>query len=223
MKQLNLTPELHRYIIDVSLREDKILQELRHRTEEIALSPMQISPEQGQFMQLLLRSLKAKKVLEVGTFTGYSALAMALALPEDGQLITCDINEEWTTIAQTFWQKAKQNHKIILKMGRATDTLHQLIEQDYQHFFDFIFIDADKTNYVTYYEQALQLVSAHGLIAIDNVLWGGKVIETEETGGQTREIRRLNAIIKNDPRVECSLLPIADGLFLIQPKPHVNN
>jgi predicted O-methyltransferase YrrM len=168
-------------------------------------------------MQLLLRLLRAKNVLELGTFTGYSALAMSLMLPDDGKLITCDINKEWTKTAHPFWKEAKQDHKIELRLGRALDTMHQLMSEGWEQQFDFIFIDADKTNYINYYEMALKLIQPKGLIAIDNIFWDGKVIDENETGGQTREIRKLNELIKNDQRVFISLLPIADGLLLAQP------
>ena len=216
MKQINLSPGLYDYMIDVSLREHPSLEGLRKETSSMALALMQVAPEQAQFMQLLIRMLQAKKVLELGTFTGYSALAMALALPDDGKLITCDISKEWTSKAHPYWQQANQEHKIELRLGPALDTMHELLREGAKESFDFIFIDADKTNYVQYYELALQLITPHGLIAIDNVFWDGKVIDEQELGGQTREIRKLNTLIKNDQRVHISLLPIADGLFLIQ-------
>jgi predicted O-methyltransferase YrrM len=218
MKHLILTPALYDYMLDVSLQEHPILKALRDDTAKMPLAIMQIAPEQAQFMQFLIRLINAKKILELGTFTGYSALAMALALPEDGQLITCDINSEWTRDAPVFWQQAKQEMKIDLRLAPALETLHQLLEEGHAHSFDFIFIDADKTNYVNYYELALQLLNPSGLIAIDNVLWEGKVIDPQEVRGQTREIRKLNALIKQDSRVHTSMLPIADGLFLIQLK-----
>lgn len=218
MKHINLTPELYQYMLDVSLNEHPTLTALRAQTAKMPLAMMQISPEQAQFMQLLIRILNAKQVLELGTFTGYSALAMALALPEDGRLITCDINTEWTSYAQPFWKEAQQNHKIELRLAPAIETLYQLINDGMTQQFDFIFIDADKTNYLKYYELALQLVSPKGLIAIDNVFWEGKVTDQTEVGAQVREIRKLNQLIKNDRRVYASLLPIADGLFLVQPR-----
>ncbi|MFT4059561.1 MAG: class I SAM-dependent methyltransferase [Legionella sp.] len=217
MKQLTLTPELYDYILDKSLREHPVLASLRKATSTMELANMQISPEQAQFMQFLLRMIGAKNVLELGTFTGYSALAMALALPNEGRLITCDISEQWTKDAHKFWQEAKQDHKIELRLGRALDSLEALVAEGWKQKFDFIFIDADKTNYVPYYEMALKLIQPKGVIAIDNVLWDGKVIDSgNEINGQTREIRRLNDLIKKDQRVFVSLLPIADGLFLIQ-------
>lgn len=218
MKHLNLTPPLYDYLLGVSLREHPTLKALRIDTQKHPLAVMQIAPEQAQFMQLLIHLIQAKQVLELGTFTGYSALAMALALPDDGQLITCDINEEWTNKAHHYWHEAHQEKKIDLRLGPAINTLEQLLKDGYQHTFDLIFIDADKTNYVNYYEFALQLIQKNGLIIIDNVLWGGKVIDEHETGGQTREIRRLNQLIQEDPRVMTSLLPIADGLFIVKRK-----
>lgn len=219
MKHLSLTPALYDYMLDISLREHPVMQALREETAKLPLANMQVSPEQAQFMQFLLRLINARKVLELGTFTGYSALAMALALPEDGQLITCDINAEWTAKAFPFWREAKQDKKIELRLGPALNSLQDLLKQGYAHSFDFIFIDADKTNYLNYYELALQLVSPQGLIAIDNIFWDGKVIDEQETGGQVREIRRLNEFLKQDSRVHVSLLAIADGLFLVKPCP----
>lgn len=218
MKQVNLTPELYQYLLDVSIREHPALTALREQTATMPLAIMQIPPEQAQFMQLLLRLLKAKNVLELGTFTGYSALAMALALPEEGRVITCDINAEWTSHAHPFWKLAGQDHKIDLHLAPALETLQQLLDEGYAHQFDFIFIDADKTNYLKYYEFALQLIHPNGLIAIDNIFWEGQVINPNEVGAQIREIRKLNQLIKNDTRVNVSLIPMADGIFLVQPK-----
>jgi predicted O-methyltransferase YrrM len=195
-----------------------VLKALREETAPMALAPMQVAPEQAQFMQFLIRLIQAKNVLELGTFTGYSALAMALAMHEDGRLITCDISEEWTQRAPYFWHKAQQDKKIDLRIGPALITLHQLLTEGMAHSFDFIFIDADKTNYLNYYELALQLIRPSGMIAIDNIFWEGAVVDRQDESAQTREIRRLNEWIKQDKRVYTSLLPIADGLFLVQPR-----
>ena len=218
MKQLPLTDELYEYILDKSLREHPVLEALRKETSKMELANMQIAPEQGQFMQFLLRLIRAEKVLELGTFTGYSALAMALALPDQGRVITCDISENWTKDAKTYWKQAQQDHKIQLRIGPALESLYILLNDGGPQQFDFIFIDADKTNYLNYYELSLKLIKPNGLIVIDNVLWDGKVVDPQETGAQTREIKKLNDLIKNDDRVYISLLPIADGLFLVQPK-----
>lgn len=223
MKQLPLTPALYEYQLDISLREHPVLKALRQETAKMPLAMMQIAPEQAQLMQLLLKLTHAKKVLELGTFTGYSALAMSLALPEDGRVITCDISQEWTKNARDFWTQAEQSHKIELRIAPAIDSLQQLLIEGHEKSFDFIFIDADKTNYLPYYEFALQLVQPSGLIAIDNIFWEGKVIDPEETGAQVREIRKLNQHIKNDKRVDISLLAIADGLFLVRPKGEPGN
>ncbi|WP_133129339.1 class I SAM-dependent methyltransferase [Legionella yabuuchiae] len=218
MKHLNMTEELHDYILAKSLREHPVQQELREETAKMPLAIMQISPIQAQFMQLLIRLIKAEKVLELGTFTGYSALSMALALPDHGRLVTCDLNEEWTNIAKPYWEKANQANKIELRLGSALTSMQQLLNEGLAHQFDLIFIDADKTNYLNYYEQSLKLIQPNGLIIIDNVLWNGKVIDESETGGQTREIRRINDFLEHDDRVHISMLPISDGLFLVQPK-----
>lgn len=212
----NLSHKLYEYMLDVSLREHPVLQKLREDTAKMMLANMQSSPEQAQFLQFLVRVLRAETVLELGTFTGYSALAMALALPAHGKLITCDSNAEWTKHAHVFWQEAAQSEKIELRLAPALQTLQELVDEGATSSFDFIFIDADKTNYVNYYELSLQLIKPCGVIAIDNVFWGEKVVDEQENRGQTREIRRLNSLIKADKRVNTSLLPIADGLFLVQ-------
>jgi predicted O-methyltransferase YrrM len=218
MKQLELDTPLYDYILDKSLRETAEQAGLREKTSTMALAVMQVSPIQAQFMQMLIRITNAKKVLELGTFTGYSALAMSLALPDDGRLITCDINNEWTKVAYPFWEQAGQAHKIELKLAPADQTLEQMIKNGEEHSFDLMFIDADKANYVKYYELGLKLIKPDGLLLVDNVLWSGKVIDETETGGQTREIRKLNDLIKSDDRVDVSMLPIADGLTLVRPK-----
>jgi predicted O-methyltransferase YrrM len=217
MKHLPLTTALYQYLLDKSLREHPVLKALREETASLDLAIMQIPADQAQFFQFLLGMLGAKKVLELGTFTGYSALAMALCLPDDGQVITCDVSKNWTDRAHPFWRAAKQEHKIQLRLAPALDSLNQLMDEGFAQQFDFIFIDADKTNYLHYYEMALKLIKPTGVIAIDNVFWEGAVLDPDDTSGQTREIRKLNDFIAQDQRVRVSLLPIADGLFLVQP------
>ena len=211
---INITPEVHRYLIDNSVREPAILADLRKQTKNLSDSRMQISPEQGQFMALLMEILDAKKTLDIGTFTGYSALVVALALPANGKVIALDLNEEWTGIARTFWEKSGVGDKIELKLGPAEETLQSLIATGESNQFDFAFIDADKANYDKYYEQALQLVRAGGIIAIDNVLWSGKVADLDVNDESTNCIRKLNSKLMRDDRVTISMLPIGDGLTL---------
>lgn len=218
MKYTQITEKLHDYLMKISLREHEVLARLRLETEKLPLAHMQISPEQAQFMQFLIKVINAKYILELGTFTGYSALAMSLAMPDDGKLITCDINQERTMGAQHFWDAAGQKDKIELRIGPALETISNLLLNGYRGKFDFIFIDADKTNYVYYYEHALELISPGGIIAIDNIFWDGDVVDSENIKPQTREIRRLNTIIQNDQRVDISLLTVADGLFLVRKK-----
>ena len=213
-RTLGLDPALHNYLLSVSLREHPVLAALRDRTASYPMSQMQIAPEQGQFMALLVKLTHVKKALELGVFTGYSALAVALALPPEGRLVACDISEEHTAIARQFWEKAGVAHKIDLRIGEAIATLQQLITAGEANTFDFAFIDADKRNYETYYEQALTLVRPGGLIAIDNVLWSGRVADPTVTDKRTNRIRQFNQKLHKDERVELSLIPIADGLTL---------
>lgn len=212
-KTLCITEELYEYMISVSLREQEILRELRVETALDENANMQISPEQGQFMGLLIKLLGAKHTLDIGVYTGYSSLCIALALPKDGRVIACDINREWTDIAKRYWQKAGVDDKIELRLAPAQETLENFLEQGTNRF-DFAFIDADKINYDIYYEYCLQLMRPGGLIAIDNVLWDGAVVDTAKNDDDTLAIRDLNKKIQGDPRVEISLVPIADGLTL---------
>ncbi|BAZ42863.1 O-methyltransferase family protein [Calothrix sp. NIES-4101] len=213
---LGLEKNLHEYLLSVSVREPEILTKLRQETAQHPMAMMQIAPEQGQFMSLLLQLIGAKKTLEIGVFTGYSSLVTALALPEDGKIVACDVSDEYTQIARRYWEEAGVADKIDLYIAPARETLDKLIADGEAGSFDFAFIDADKSGYDDYYEYCLQLVRPGGLIAIDNVLWSGRVAEPEETqDNRTRHIRALNAKIHQDQRVNISLVPIADGLMLV--------
>lgn len=213
-KTLSLTAALHAYLVEKSVREPEILQRLREETAHDSKSMMQISPEQGQFMQLLVRLMGAKRCLEVGVFTGYSSLAIALVLPADGHMVACDISPEWTATARKYWVAAKVADKIDLRIGPATVTLDELIRSGKAGSFDFAFIDADKANYLTYFERALTLVRSGGLIAVDNTLWGGQVVEEAAQSAETLAIRQFNDCIARDARIHLSLLPVGDGLTL---------
>lgn len=215
----NLTPDLYGYVLDVSLREPKILVELREETTKLRHQIMQISPDQAQFMMLLLRTTGAKNILEIGSFTGYSSTAMAIALPEDGHITACDVSKEWTDIAKRYWEKAGVSHKVTLHLRPANDTLDELISMGKENSFDFIFIDADKANQDSYYEKSLRLLKTNGIILIDNVLWFGAVIDSKKnTDEDTLAIRAVNTKLKDDPRVDISLIGIGDGLFLVRKK-----
>ena len=213
-KTLALTDALHTYLVEHSVREPDILRRLRAETARDSLSMMQISPEQGQFMQLLVRLMNARTCLEIGVFTGYSSLAVASALPPDGRLIACDVSEQWTAIARRYWREAGVEHKIDLRIAPALSTLEQLLAEGKAGSIDFAFIDADKVNYLGYYERALALVRTGGLIAVDNTLWGGQVIDKQAQGEDTRAIRRFNDQLMADQRIHLSMLPIGDGLSL---------
>jgi predicted O-methyltransferase YrrM len=211
---IGLDTGLYQYLLSVSLREAETLTRLRQETAKLPMGMMQIAPEQGQFMALLVQLMGAKKTLEIGVFTGYSSLAVALALPPDGQLIACDLDEEYTAIARRYWQEAGVADKIQLHLAPALETLDKLIAEGQANSFDFAFIDADKRNYTNYYERALVLVRPGGLIAIDNVLWSGRVASEDEQDNRTIAIREFNQKLHQDERVTISLVPIADGLTL---------
>jgi predicted O-methyltransferase YrrM len=211
---LGLEQNLYDYLLSISLREPAILTQLRQETAQMPRSIMQIAPEQGQFMALLIKLIGAKKTLEVGVFTGYSSLVVALALPADGKIVACDVSEEYTSVARRYWQEAGVEDKIDLHIAPALETLDKLLVIGEAGTFDFAFIDADKSNYENYYEQCLELIRPGGLIAIDNVLWSGKVADTEIQDNQTNKIRALNRKLHQDSRITLSLVPIADGLTL---------
>lgn len=212
---LNFTDSLYQYLLSVGVRDSEILEQLREENAQHPRSVMQIAPEQGQFMGFLVQLLGVKKALEVGVFTGYSSLVVAMALPQDGQLIACDISDEYTAMARKYWQKAGVAHKVDLRIAPALETLGQLIAEGHSNSFDLAFIDADKSNYDNYYERSLELVRSGGLIVIDNVLWSGRVAApVEEQDNRTKRIDALNRKIHADERVTMSLLPMADGLML---------
>lgn len=211
---LTLTPALYRYLLEVSLREPPVLQQLRADTAGLPEANMQIAPEQGQFMALLVQLLGARRVIEIGVFTGYSALAVALVLPPDGRLLACDIEPTWTSRAQAVWQAAGVADKIELRLAPALTTLDTLLAEGQAGRFDFAFIDADKENYIAYYERLLPLLRTGGLIAVDNVLWDGRVIDPADQEPDTVAIRAFNQHLRADPRISLSLVPIGDGLTL---------
>ena len=215
---LALNDQSYNYLLDTSLRETEVAQRLREATGNLPEGGLQISPNQGQFMALLVQLMSAKKALEVGVFTGYSALVVALALPDDGKIIACDISAEWTSIGRRYWAEAGVNHKIDLRLAPAVATLDALIADGQAGTFDFAFIDADKTNYDNYYERALQLVRKGGLIVFDNTLWYGKVADENEQDDDTVALRALNKKLQADERIFMSQIPVGDGVTLVIPR-----
>ncbi|MEO8223416.1 MAG: class I SAM-dependent methyltransferase [Gammaproteobacteria bacterium] len=215
-RTLNLDDRLYDYLQRSSLREPAVLARLRAETAGLPMAVMQISPEQGQFMALLVRLIGARRCLEVGTFTGYSALACALALPEDGELVALDMSAEWTAIASRYWTEAGIAERITLRLGPASASLQQLIQEGRQGAFDFMFIDADKPGYAGYVEQGFHLVRPGGLIVIDNVLWSGQVADAGNSDADTVALRRLNEALRDDQRFDLSMLPVGDGLTLLR-------
>ncbi len=211
---ISITDSIYKYLCENSLREDEVLSSLRAYTYRMQQRNMQISPEQGQFMQLLIKLMGAKNTIEIGVFTGYSSLCVALALPLDGKIIACDISTKYTDIAEKYWKDANVRDKIDLRIDPALDTLQKLIDKGLSNTFDFSFIDADKINYDNYYELSLKLLRPGGLIAIDNVLWSGDVVDERINDIDTESIRSLNKKIYIDKRVDISILPIGDGLTL---------
>lgn len=211
---LSVDDRILNYLLSISLREPDALKRLREVTAKDSMSKMQIAPEQGQFIALIVELLNANMAIEIGTYTGYSSLWIALALPEKGQLICCDTNDQWTAIARDFWKKAGVAEKIKLRLAPALDTLDELLSAGRRGEFDFIFIDADKPNYLNYYYRCLKLLRPGGLIAVDNTLWGGSVADEENNEVDVLAIRRFNQTVFNDKRVTLSLVPIGDGLTL---------
>ncbi len=214
-RTLSIDDRIYDYLCDVSIQEPELLRQLREETAQIEYSVMQISPEQGQFMSLLIKLMGARRALEIGTFTGYSSICVASAMPDDGKLICCDISPQWTAMAEKYWALTGLENKIDLYSQPAEQTLQMLLDEGAEKSFDFIFIDADKQNYIKYYEMSLRLLRKGGIMAIDNTLWSGAVADPENTEPGTRAIRRFNDMLKQDNRVSQSLLTIGDGLTLI--------
>jgi predicted O-methyltransferase YrrM len=218
-RTLSIDDRTYNYICDYGVTESELLRELREETASHAVTyefaAMQISPEQGQFMTVLMKALGVKKAIELGTFTGYSSICIASGLPEDGELICCDTSDEWTRMAVKYWSRAGVQDRISLHLRPAEETLSELLKAGRQNDFDFVFIDADKQNYIVYYELALKLVKKGGLIAVDNTLWSGSVADPENMEPGTRAIRRFNDLVNHDKRVMRSMLTLGDGLTLI--------
>jgi caffeoyl-CoA O-methyltransferase len=215
-RTIGMDDRLYDYLLTVSVREPSVLADLRAETARLPNAGMQISAEQGQLMRLLVELLGARRCLEVGVFTGYSSTCVALALPEDGRLIACDVSVEYTDVARRYWRLAGVEQRIDLRIGPALATLDGLLASGAAGSVDFAFIDADKENYESYYERSLQLLRPGGLLAIDNVLWGGSVADPSDQRPSTLAIRAINALVAHDQRVSASLVPIGDGLFLVR-------
>lgn len=217
-RSIGLDDELHDYLLDVSVREAPALARLRDETRSVPSAGMQIDPDQGAVMQMLVRLMGARRHLEIGVFTGYSSLAVALALPADGHITACDINAEWTAMARKHWDAAGVGDKIDLRLGPAADTLDALLADGAAGSYDTAFIDADKTGYDAYYERALELLRPGGLIMIDNVLWDGAVADPDIQDPDTDALRALNAKLRDDDRVDLCMLSVGDGLTLARRK-----
>ena len=213
-RTLNLDSALYQYLLDVSLRETPLLKRLREETAQLSMARWQIAPEQGQFMALLVQLTGARRIVEVGTFTGYSAICMAQAMPEDGRLICCDIPGEYNATAERYWREAGLSSRIEQRLAPALQTLAELEAEGLAGSIDLLFIDADKANSPAYLEHALRLVRQGGLILFDNTLWSGRVLEEHPESADTRAIQALNLALRDDPRIDLSLLPLGDGLSL---------
>lgn len=213
-RTIDLTDELYDYSLSVSLRDSDVLARLRDETNRLEYGVMQISADQGQFMGMLVKILDAKRIIEVGTFTGYSALVMAQSMAAEGQIVACDVNEEWTTIARRYWEEAGVSSKICLHLAPAIETLKTLVAAGESNQFDMAFIDADKQNYKSYYEACLTLMRPGGVILVDNVFWGGSVADKTVNDPDTVAIREFNAYLRDDQRVDISMLPLGDGVTL---------
>ena len=213
-KTIGLSDELAAYVLEVGTREPDVLARLRAETAALPEHRMQVAPEQGAFLAMLVELTGARRCLEVGTFTGYSSLAVALALPEDGRLVCCDVSEEWTSIARRYWLEAGVAGRIDLRIAPAAETLDGLLASGAESTYDFAFVDADKSGYDGYYERLLRLVRPGGLIAFDNTLWGGRVLDPDAEDEDTRALQALNRKLAGDERISLCLLPVADGVTL---------
>ncbi len=214
-----LSDAVAHYLHSFGVREPDILARLRAETAPMKMALMQISPEQGAFMGMLIALTGARRTIEVGVFTGYSALATALALPKDGRITACDVNEKWAAIARRYWQEAGVAHKIDLRLAPAVETMDGLLDEGLAGQYDFAFIDADKENYAAYYDRAMELVRPGGLIAVDNVLWDGQVADPEIDEDPVPALRAFNERLHADSRVDLSMVPIGDGLTLARKRP----
>ena len=215
---IGLSDALHEYLLSVSLRESDVMRRLREATAAHPKSNMQIAPEQAQFFQFLVRLLDARRTIEIGVFTGYSALAVAEALPDDGQIVACDVSDEYTRVAQEYWAEAGVADQIDLRIAPALDTLDALLDDGQAGTFDFAFVDADKTPYPDYYERCLDLLRPGGVVALDNVFLGGDVLADAPDSESARIMKRLNDALRTDDRVHLSTLPLADGVTLAMKK-----
>jgi len=216
-RTIQIDDKMYDYLLSVSLEEHEVLKNLREITSSMPGSMMQIAPDQGQFMAMLIKVIKAEKLLEIGTYTGYSSLVCAMAM-KTGQIITLDNDPVATEIAKSFWKKGGVEHLINLRLGDALDSLNQLIEENHSSSFDFIFIDADKGNYKNYYEISLELLSNDGIIIFDNVLWSGAVADESDQSKNTLALRELNKMLFNDNRIDLTMIPVGDGLTIVRKK-----
>ena len=213
-RSITLNDSLYAYLLSVSLRESELQRRLREETAQDPMARMQIAPEQGQFMGLIARLMGARRCIEVGVFTGYSSLAVALALPMDGSIVACDVSEQWTSVARRYWAEAGVVDRIDLRLAPALETLDALLAAGGAGRYDLAFIDADKVNYLGYYERVLELLRPGGLVVVDNTLWSGRVADPEVADADTVALRHFNEHLHHDARVDLSLVPIGDGLTL---------
>ncbi|NLR76776.1 MULTISPECIES: O-methyltransferase [Leeia] len=213
-KTIQLTEPLYQYLLSHSLAEHPLQKQLREETDDLPMARMATAPEQGQFLGVLIKALRVKRYLEIGTFTGYSSLSVGLHLPEDGEMVALERKQEWAEMAQVYWERAGFASRVDLRVGNALDSLQDLLAEGKAGWFDLAFIDADKPHYNDYFEACLQLVRPQGLIIIDNVLWHGNVIKADHTDADTEEMRAFNRRVHQDPRVEITMLPLGDGMTL---------